>query len=161
MFRSVVCTAQAHVAKAVLCCCCRPCLLHLGSSGMMCWRIFPPPSEQAAVMLLQIDLESIEFWFVSSPCDVPVPLAIKPCPVAAEGLYSSPVKPSLSLQRPAQHLFTSTHCRLILDSQPSCQSVSRLQLSQSLIHAPTQVPRQCLTQALDQSPQQHILPGVT
>ena len=28
---------------------------------------FPPPSEQAAVMLLQIDIGSIEFWFLLSP----------------------------------------------------------------------------------------------
>ncbi|DBA99277.1 TPA: Serine/threonine-protein kinase Nek10 [Trebouxia sp. C0006] len=76
----------------------------------------PPPSEPAAVMLLQIDLESIKYcFFLSSPCDVPVTLPIKPCPVAVEGLCSRPVKPSLSLQCPAQDPFTNTRCRSNLD----------------------------------------------
>jgi len=75
----------------------------------------PPASEQAAVVLVQIGFEICQILFLASYCDLPVIIPIKPCPVADEGLCSSPVMPSLSLRHPAQETFTTTRCRWNLD----------------------------------------------
>jgi len=85
----------AHFPDAMLCCCCRPVRIIPGFLDDVLEDL-PPASEQAAVVLVQIGFEICQILFLASYCDLPVIIPIKPCPVANQGLYSSPVKLSLS-----------------------------------------------------------------